>query len=90
MTKTELGERTPLVEQCRTAGLAIVPDPKDKDRKITINVPCTRISGEHCKVYLNPETKWKYRPCPFSQEAITEEQERMLNPLKASKRAAGK
>jgi hypothetical protein len=89
MTKTN-PERTPIKEECRTAGLSIVPDPKDKDRKITVNVPCSRIDGEYCKVYVNPEVKWKYHPCPFSQTAITEEQERMLNPIKASKRLAGK
>ncbi len=90
MTKLDLEKRTQIIEQCKTAGLSIVSDPKEKDKKIAVNVPCTRMAGDYCKVYLNPEVKWKYRSCPFSQEAITEEQERMLNPLKASKRAAGK
>jgi hypothetical protein len=90
MSKVNSENRTPIVGPCHTAGLSIIPDPKDKTKKIAVKVPCARIDGDYCSTYLYPEIKWKTRKCPFAQEEITEEQERMLNPLKASKRAAGK
>ena len=88
--KLNKDERTPIVDQCKTASLSIIPDPKNKEKKIAIKVACPRIDGEFCSTYLFPDKKWSTRKCPFSQEEVTEEQERMLNPLKASKRAAGK
>jgi hypothetical protein len=91
MPKPTLNERTPIVEQCRTASLTVTtPDPKNKDKKVTVNIPCPRIDGDYCTTYLYPSLKWRTGSCPFAQSAVTEEQERMLNPLKASKRAAGK
>jgi hypothetical protein len=89
MTQLKLTDRTPIVEQCKTAGLSIIPDPKDKEKKIAVNIPCNRIDGEYCTTYLYPSAKWRTYPCPFSQSEVTEAQERMLNPIKASKRAAG-
>lgn len=94
--KASMEERTPIVEQCHTAGLSIIPDPsdksntKDKAKKIAVKVPCPRIDGEFCSTYLYPALKWRSSGCPFAQKEVTEEQERMLNPIKASKRAAGK
>jgi hypothetical protein len=86
MLPLDRNERKPIVEQCRTAGLSIVPNPQNKDKKIAVRVPCTRIDGEFCSTYLYPEVKWRTYACPFSQKDVTEQQERMLNPLKASKR----
>lgn len=83
-------ERTVIVEQCHTAALSITNDPNNKDKKIATKVPCPRIDGDFCNTYLWPEKKWRSTNCPFAQKEVTEEQERMLNPIKASKRAAGK
>jgi hypothetical protein len=77
---------------------------KDKIKKITINIPCKRIDGDpkailaegeeapvlYCTAYMSPAAKWRTYSCPFAQKITTNDQERMLNPLKASKRAAGK
>ena len=81
---------TPIVDQCITAALSITNDPKDKDKKIATRVPCPRIAGEFCSTYSWPDRKWQTYPCPFAQQEITDAQERMLNPIKASKRGAGK
>ena len=88
--KLDKSERTPIVEQCKTASLLIIPDPKNKEKNVAIKVACPRIDGEFCSTYLFPDKKWKSHKCPFSQEEVIEEQERILNPLKASKRASGK
>jgi hypothetical protein len=96
--------RQPIVIQCMTAALEVMPDPKNKDKKISIQVPCKRIDGDYktavceegeaplllCTTYETPTIKWRVGACPFAQKAPTKDQERMLNPLKASKRAAGK
>jgi hypothetical protein len=100
----KLEDREPVVEQCMTASLEVTNDPKDKDKKITTPIPCRRIDGDwktpvkegeeapvlRCSTYMSPEKKWRVYSCPFAQNAPTGNQERMLNPLKASKRAAGK
>jgi hypothetical protein len=83
-------EKTPVVEQCHTAALTLTNDPKNKEKKIATRTPCSRIAGKFCNTYLWPSLKWAAHDCPFVQREITEEQERKLNPLKASKRAAGK
>jgi hypothetical protein len=87
--KVNLEERTPIVEDCKEAGITLVPDPKDKEKKIERKVPCKRISGEFCSVYLWPSKKWAVHACPMADKAVVEEKSKMINPLKASKRGGG-
>ena len=83
--KINLDERTPIVEQCETAGIILVPDKKDKDKRVEQKVPCRKIDGEFCSVYLFPSRKWT-RGCPMADRVALEATEKMINPLKASKR----
>ena len=80
-------ERLPVVEQCQTAGLSLAPDPKNKDNKIEARIPCRKIEGDLCRVYINPRSKWYGSGCPMQQRHIVEEDIAKINPLKASKRA---
>jgi hypothetical protein len=83
-------ERLPVVDQCQTANIEYRPDPKDKEKKIEHKIPCKKIDGKFCSVYLYPFRKWSARPCPMAERTVTAEKERMLNPLKASKRGGNK
>ena len=80
--------KEPIVESCLTAAIDIVKNESGKEE--AVRVPCKRIDGEVCSVYAYPSKKWLTFSCPFSQKEISAEQERKLNPLKASKRAAKK
>jgi hypothetical protein len=56
---------------------------------------CDRIkafaTGEYCTSYPNPAVKWEFGKCNFATHIKVEKAEqKKLNPLKASKRAAGK
>ena len=88
--KVSLEDRTPIVEQCLTAGITIVPDENDKEKKIEKKIPCKRIDGNLCSVYLHPDKKWISRACPMADRAVVEEISKMINPLKASKRGGNK
>jgi len=45
----------------------------------------------YCKSYPNPASKWRYGSCNFATHIIGEVKENLkLNPIKASKRIAGK
>jgi len=48
--------------------------------------------GEYCRVYPAPQSKWATGKCPTASHVKIEPQEasQKVNPLKASKRAAGK
>jgi hypothetical protein len=76
-----------VIEECLTAAIDIT---KEGDKDVAIRVPCKRIIENCCTVYRYPAKKWLSFACPFSQKEVTAEQERKLNPLKASKRAAKK
>lgn len=93
-------ERTPIVEECLTASLEFTNVSKDK--KIATAVPCKRIAGVYvppkegeeapvlyCTTYAWPNKKWAVHACPFRQVEVVQEKVGMVNPLKASKRAAG-
>lgn len=49
-------------------------------------------SGVYCTVFANPASKWTLGRCNFATHFKIEgkKDEKMLNPLKASKRAASK
>jgi hypothetical protein len=49
-------------------------------------------AGVFCTVFANPGSKWMLGRCNFATHIKAEgkKEEKMLNPLKASKRAAGK
>jgi len=81
-----LDERGPVVEQCKTADMSYAPDPKDKEKKIGTKVPCRKIDGDLCSVYRYPFRRWAVHACPMAAREIIEEVEKMVNPLKASKR----
>jgi hypothetical protein len=56
---------------------------------------CDRVSkqatGEYCSSFPNPAIKWEFGKCNFATHIKVEKLEaKKLNPLKASKRAAGK
>jgi hypothetical protein len=96
--KASLAERTPIVEECKTAGQETIPDPTDteknsqKRKKIDRRVPCKRIEEDLCTTVLCPALKWRDgKSCPFAIGLMMEEAAKIkVNPLKASKRAAGK
>jgi hypothetical protein len=53
---------------------------------------CDRVrsfaSGEYCLSYANPTIKWEFGKCNFATHIKVEKgEQKMLNPLKASKRA---
>jgi hypothetical protein len=69
---------TPIVEDCETANLGN---------------PCSKIllNGEEkfCSAYQDPKIKWTGKRCPLRQERkVEDEKKTMINPLKASKKAA--
>lgn len=77
-----------IVEQCLTARLIVT-------KSETERVECARVNMDSdclvtCTTYRWPAAMWHNRRCAFAQEELTEEQHKMLNPLKASKRAAKK
>jgi hypothetical protein len=82
----------PVVDQCLTAGIELVTDPKNKEKQIENRVPCKRIANGVCSSYISPPAKWRAigALCPFAGKMVTEEASKKINPLKASKRAAGK
>jgi hypothetical protein len=88
------GTCRPITDECRTAQIIKVQekDPKDKDKTIEVEkqVPCYRIvGGEYCSTYINPAAVWRSSPCPFAGKMKAEvEGKKIINPLKASKRAA--
>lgn len=48
-------------------------------------------SGSYCASFPNPNVKWEFGRCNFASHLKTEKVEaKKLNPLKASKRSAGK
>jgi hypothetical protein len=56
---------------------------------------CDRVkgfpTGEYCTSYPNPGVKWEFGKCNFATHIKVEKvEQKKLNPLKASKRAAGK
>jgi len=57
---------------------------------------CTRIlgfeMGQYCVSFPNPAQKWLKGPCPMSSHVskVQKVAEQKINPLKASKRSAGK
>jgi hypothetical protein len=56
---------------------------------------CDRVStfpsGDYCASYPNPAVKWEFGKCNFATHIKVEKvEQKKVNPLKASKRAAGK
>jgi hypothetical protein len=56
---------------------------------------CTRVvefeSGKYCSSFPNPAQKWQNATCPMATHKKAQKVgEQKINPLKASKRAAGK
>lgn len=56
---------------------------------------CERVvnypTGEFCSSFPNPMIKWEFGKCNFATHIRVErKEEKKLNPLKASKRSAGK
>lgn len=85
----------PIVEECRTAQIMKVQEKGSdgKEKEVDKRIPCSRImsnKNEMCSVYINPAAIWNSSPCPFAGKMKTEVKQEKINPLKASKRAAGK
>ena len=92
-----LHESREIVEQCRVAITKkekekIEEDGKTKEIMVEKHYPCPRIAGDGtCTTYMWPAAKWYQSNCPFSHgNVIVEGEEKMLNPLKASKRSRRK
>ena len=53
--------------------------------------PCKKIDGKKCAAYISPAARWKLGNCCLATHLIhAEEQQKFINPLKASKKAAKK
>ena len=84
------GTCRPIVEECKSAQITMIQDPKDKNKEIEKPIPCQRIiAGELCSSFINPAAIWCSSPCPFAGRVKSEDATtKKVNPLKASKRAA--
>lgn len=73
MTAAEILARRPVVDKCDGCGHTEEVD-----------------GGTFCKVYRHPDYKWSVGACNMATHAKSEvvQQAKMLNPLKASKKAA--
>jgi len=53
--------------------------------------PCKRIDGEKCAAYISPAARWRLGDCCLATHLIhSEEEQKFINPLKASKKASKK
>lgn len=82
-------DRKPVVDQCKVFNFTVKNSkgvPVDQ-----VSGPCTRIDGELCAAYAYPDTRWRLGNCPLATHIIGEaEQQKKVNPIKASKKAARK
>lgn len=83
-----------VIEECKTAGPPLKlpnPDKNAKETHIFISQECPRIIQGHCRAYDIPAIKWAAGKCPLRAfSAVEPDEDRKINPLKASKRAAKK
>ena len=88
-TLIERGEviREPIVEKCKVNKREVIVNKKPV---IMEKGPCNRVDDNICAAYIKPSAKWKNGDCPLASHIIqVEDEQKFINPLKASKRARG-
>ena len=80
--------KEPIVELCKLFTKEVMVKNKPQ---IIEKGPCRKIDGTECSAYIKPAIKWKLGNCPLATHIIYEEDEQKLkNPLKASKQGSNK